>query len=737
MPNRRDQENEQKFVADRQSLEMLQAAVVFQKDGRLVEAQEMYSEILRINPENFDAIHMSAVIARNRNFYEVSEKFFIHAIHVKSDFAPLYVNYVLLLNNMKSYSKSLTMINKAIEINSDYIEAYFMRGHIFRNLSRFDEALESFRTVICLNPNHAAAMFAIGVCLHEMDRVDDALASYDRAIAVKFEHAEVHYNRGVVLRVLNNFIDALASYNVAITLNPSYASAYYSRGNVLKDLKRFDEALISYDMAISLNSDNHLAFFMRGIILQESRNFKESILNFNVAICMKPDYAEAYNFLGYIFTEIKQYDCALESYRRAVRIKNEYFIAHSNLLFSLSYNEEIDVANRLEEARSFGRSISRAAREKFSSWNTGATKDRLRIGFVSGDFWNHPVGYFLKNVVSNLDQSKLECIGYTNNHYEDNTTLQIKKNFSAYKSIVGINDYESAKLIHSDGVQILVDLSGHTALNRLPVFGYKPSPVQVSWLGYWATTGVAEIDYVLGDPIVTPLNEAHHFSERITRLPETYFCFSPPDYDISVTTLPALHNGYVTYGCFNNFSKINENVIALWARILTSVPGSKLYLKASQLDNSGIVQNAVNLFSEHGIAKNRLIFEGRSDRVDYLRSYNKVDITLDPFPYPGGTTSVESLWMGVPVLTKKGSFFIAHNGETIAHSSGQASWIAEDKEDYLRKAIHFSNELPYLSKLRNALRPQLLESPLLDSVKFARNFENKMYEIWESYSEKN
>ena len=733
MQNTDDLENHRPAQNQGSQQEILQTAIALQKKGNLADARQLYREVLDVDPDHFDALHMSAVIARNMKSYAQAEIFYKRALNGKEDFAPLYLNYGLLLGDLRRFAEAATMFEKAVILKADYVDAYYNLGLVLQNLKQLDGAVENFLKVVALKSNYVEAFFRTGIILHEMNRPDAALASYDKAISIKSDHSDAYYNRGVALRSLKRSVEAISSYDEAIAIKPEYTDAYYSRGNALKDLRRYDESLKSYDCAILIKSDHAHAYFMRGVVLQELKSFPEAVMSFQKAIAIKPDYTEAYNFLGYALIELKRLEDGLESYQKAIKIKPDFFIAHSNLLFSLSYADKIPMSSRLKEASLFGASAARAAKVKFSSWKTDHPKKQLRIGFVSGDFWSHPVGYFLKNVVSSFDKSRLDWLAYTNNSYEDSITAELKENFSSYKSLVGMTDFDAAKIIHGDGVHILVDLSGHTALNRLPVFAYKPAPIQISWLGYWATTGVREIDYILGDPNVTPVAEEHDFSERIKRLPECYFCFSPPELDIDVGDLPALRNGYITFGCFNNFSKVNDSVISLWARVLLSIPQSRLYLKASQLDNFRIVQDAIDLFAASGVTANRLVFEGRTDRIEYLKSYNKVDITLDPFPYPGGATSVESLWMGVPVLTKKGNWFIAHNGETIARNSGQSNWIARDEEDYLQKAINLSSDLHALARLRAGLRRQILRSPLFDSERFARNFEQAMVDMWRDY----
>jgi predicted O-linked N-acetylglucosamine transferase (SPINDLY family) len=290
--------------------------------------------------------------------------------------------------------------------------------------------------------------------------------------------------------------------------------------------------------------------------------------------------------------------------------------------------------------------------------------------------------------------------------------------------MVGISDEIVCDKIRDDGIDILIDLSGHTLNGRLPLFAWKPSPVQVSWLGYFATTGVAAIDYLIADPWTLPVSQENNFTEKIVRLPETRLCFTPPDADVDVSPLPALDRGYVTFGCFNNLTKMNDQVVTLWSRVLKAVPNSRLFLMSHQL-NAEFVAN--------GIDDNRLVLRGFSPRAEYLAAYGQVDIALDPFPYCGGTTTVEALWMGVPVLTLAGEHFLSRQGVGLLMNSGLAEWVATDYEDYVSRAILHASDLRQLTLLRSGLRKQVLASPIFDSPRFACHFEAALRDMWRNW----
>jgi predicted O-linked N-acetylglucosamine transferase (SPINDLY family) len=360
---------------------------------------------------------------------------------------------------------------------------------------------------------------------------------------------------------------------------------------------------------------------------------------------------------------------------------------------------------------------------RFNEFSCVQDTEHLRIGFVSGDLKSHPVGYFLEGLLAQLQSSSIELFAYPTVSTEDELTRRLKAFFHKWSPLTSLDDMGAAQKIHSDDIHILIDLSGHTANNRLPVFAWRPAPIQVSWLGYFASTGLPEMDYILGDPYVTPHEEADHFSEKIWQLPETYLCFTPPDLDLKVAPLPACSNGFITFGCFNSLSRMTDEIVSVRAEILHAVPDSKLFLKDKQLDHESGRNRVLSRFEAVDIAADRLILEGRSPREKYLECYDRVDIALSPFPYGGGTTSVEGLWMGVPVITKKGNHFLSHLGESIAHSSGLSDWIASDQEEYVAKAVAYASNLEALSELRNGMRERILSTPLFDTPRFALHFE--------------
>ncbi|MBF0462781.1 MAG: tetratricopeptide repeat protein [Magnetococcales bacterium] len=509
-----------------------------------------------------------------------------------------------------------------------------------------------------------------------------------------------------------------------------YADAHYNLGRLLQGLQRFEAAEAAYRHVLRARPDCVEACYNMGVLWQEQHRFQEAEAAYRQTIRIQPRYADAHYNLGILLETTGQLDEAEACYRQALASKPDYFAAHSGLLFVQNYRYDSHRAASFAEAMEYGERVAAQARMFRHKPNRAALPRRLRIGLVSGDLRHHPVGFFLEGVLASLRTADVALFAYDTSALVDFFTDRLKGFLHHWRTVTTLTDAELARLIQADAIDILLDVSGHTAHNRLPVFAWKPAPIQVAWLGYCATTGVAAMDYILGDAINLPDREKGHFLEKTWRLPDCYFCFTPPDFAIAVAALPADTQPFVTFGCFNNATKITPAVLDCWANILLAVPESRLFLKNHLLRDPLQQQKIAQQFQQARIAPERLILEGPQTREAYLAAYNRVDIALDPFPFPGGTTSIEGLWMGVPVLTRKGNRFLAHQGETILVHAGLSEWIAQDTADYVAKAIAFANDRPRLSALRAGLRQQVLQSPLFDAPRFANNLLEAWREMW-------
>ncbi len=689
-----------------------------------------YESAIASNPKLIQAYSNCGNALRELGDLNAAINKYNSALALDPNFAEAYYNRGnswALLNNHKL---AIEDFDKAIALGPGNIAAHHNQGNSYSALRDFESAIKSFDKAIELNPGHAGAIVNRASSLMELKEFEAALAGFDAAIATNPGLEQAHSNRGVLLTILGQPAEALQSFDKAIDSNPDYADAYSNRSVAQKNLGMLTEAISSCNLAIKLQPNNKNAHLNLGTILEADGRVNDAIASFNKAIEIDHCYAEAYYNRGNALQEVGLLDQAFASFEHAIELRPDYLQAYHNLLMNLCYSPALYESSYKEIAKKYGELATSLAVNKFESHSCKADEDILRIGLVSSDLRNHPVGYFLESVVSEIDSSKIQLIAFPASPIEDEMTARLQQRFSKWLPIFGLNDKSAANLIHSQAVHILIDLSGHTADSRLTLFAYKPAPIQVSWLGYFASTGLREMDYVLGDPHVTPPELAGQFCEHLWLMPESRWCFTPPQSCPDVSLLPALSNGYITFGCLNNLSKINVEVIKVWSEILLQLPASKLLLKAKLFRDDDIRNAVTEEFSRNGVHSQRIELRGWGTRKEYLETYNEIDICLDPFPFTGGTTSVESLWMGVPVLTLAGNTMFSRQGVGILNNAGLSQWIAQDKDEYQGKAVEFASNNDVLSQIRSQLRSQVSTSPLFDAVQFARHFESAMHQIW-------
>jgi predicted O-linked N-acetylglucosamine transferase (SPINDLY family) len=596
-----------------------------------------------------------------------------------------------------------------------------------------EDALAHFKRALEIRPGFIEALSNLGNLLMKIGQLENATEFYQRAVEANPNSADTHCNLGNVLLGLGKLDDALVRYRRALEIKPDFAAALSNLAQTLHGLGQREDALTCLQRAQQIDPDLVEAHAGMASLLKDLGKLREAAASARRAIELKPNFVEGYCILATILFDLGEIDEAVASYRRGSQIDPDFIDARSSILFMLNFLPSESASSSFAEAQRYGELVARKAR-RYTAWLGSPDANRcLRVGFVSGDFRKHPVGFFLENVLTALAAiapGRLQLIAYSNHFVADAVSAHLQSCCHLWRSVYGLSDESAARLIHEDGVDILIDLSGHTSHNRLPLFAWKPAPVLVSWLGYFATTGVAAIDYLIADPWVLPKAEEAYFTERIWRLPETRLCFTPPAVDIDVSPLPALANGYVTFGCFNNLAKMNDQVVAVWALILKAIPHSRLLLKAAQLNEKSVQQDTFQRFAAYDIDARRLILEGADSREKYLTAYHRIDIALDPFPYPGGTTTAEGLWMGVPVVTLAGQNFLSRQGVGMLMNAGLPDWVAYNADDYVKRASAHAADIASLASLRNRLRQQVLASPLFDAARFARHFDTALREMW-------
>jgi predicted O-linked N-acetylglucosamine transferase (SPINDLY family) len=592
-----------------------------------------------------------------------------------------------------------------------------------------------YRQVLAAQPNLAEGHFSLGNALLGQGKLDEAVAAYRRAIGLKPDHAEAYFNLGTALFGQGKLDEAVAAYRRAIGLKPDYAEAYFNLGTALARQSKLDEAVAAYRQATGIKPDYAEAYCSLGNALARQGKLDEAVAAYRRAIGLRPDYAEAYFNLGTVLARQGKLDEAVAAYRRAIGLKPGFSRAFSNLLVWLNYddkstNEDLFAAHREWDER-YGQRVPRF---------TAHTNDRdparqLRIGYLSPDFRQHSVAYFVEPLLRGHDRLKVDVFCYAEVPQPDLVTTRLQGLADHWLVTVGLSDQQLAERIRTDGIDILVDVAGHTADNRLLVFARKPAPVQVTWLGYPNTTGLKAVDYRLVDAVTDPAGEADAWaSETLVRLKGGFLCYSGLRDGPEPTSAPCLTTGTVTFGSFNNPAKVSTATFNTWAKLLCRLPQARLLLKGLWFADAATRALFLDRLGECGVPAERVeLMAFLPGLAEHLALYHRVDIALDPFPYNGTTTTCDALWMGVPVITLRGHRHAGRVGASLLSQVGLPDLIADSIEEYVEIAVALAGDPGRLVELHRTLRPRVAASPLCDEGAFAAKMEAAFRTMWQHW----
>lgn len=626
--------------------------------------------------------------------------------------------------------RALGEIAKAItHRHPNYAPAWVALAVASEHRGAIAEALSATRRALSLGVQDSNTVISAARLELATGLIKEALRSY--AAAERHWPGDARIQIGLSRSHLANhqFDEAERAARKSITLEPSAPGPWSCLGQAL--LARGDKNGAKHALREALQRDPQLTneFAVLGKILMDAGEWGEAEALCRATLAHNPSRLDALYTLGTIQLGQGQISEAEACYRQ-VRERDPFnFAARSSLLFTLNYLEHESSEQRLGEARLFGRDAMNRARPSLPPWSGDKNPSRLRVGLVSGDLRVHPVGYFLEGLLHSQPASQVDWVGYSSSPYLDETSDHLRAAMQGWYNLNGLSDLDSAKLIRDDGVHVLIDLSGHTVFNRLPVFAWKPAPVQVSWLGYFATTGMEAIDYLLADEACVPPGAERDFVETIWRLP-TRLCFTPPAWAPEPVPPPAESSGIITFGCFQAHPKINDRALSLWNRILAGCPRARLRLQNAHLDNPDRRRVFQDRLRRAGVPVDRVDLRGAVSRRQYLSDLNDVDILLDTFPYPGGTTTCEALWMGVPTVTLAGSTMLARQGASMLSAAGLCDWVADSEERYVAIALEKAAAPAELSRLRRQLRVGLGKSRLFNADLFARDLLEALHGMW-------
>lgn len=653
------------------------------------------------------------------------------------------------------------------------VDALRTKGNELIAAGDFVAAEGWFRQALQARPGDTPSLVCLGFVLKEQGRLSEARVALRRAID-SADHApdehEMHYLLGQISEQQGDLNEAKKYLGESLRLKPDFSIACKDLCRVLakrgeyQDIRRALEQSVALcprnvdyrlwlsdicardldfqcvaehmQVAVDLGARTVDAHMTLGAALCRIGKVAEAARTLAAAQAMDPAVAFMVHYhLGYYHLRNGELRLGLDHMEQSIALRPDFLTAHSLLLLALSHADAGDSAMSYRQAAERFAAAVRApitppapARRPEGSDPAAPAGAKLRVGFVSGDLYRHPVAYFLGDVLRHLDRTQLHLVAYSNNPLDDEVTASLAPLFDEWHAIRPLTDDAAAELIASHRIDVLLDLAGHTGENRLAVFARRPAPVQVSWLGYFASTGLSEMDYIVGDPASTPVGTGEWFSEQVYRMPQTRLCMSVPQPlgDIAVQPPPCLQNGHITFGSYQQTTKITPRVLAVWARVLQAIPQSRLRIQTAAIGTPSMRDRLVQDLQQAGIDLARVTLLGADTLEQYLASHNEVDVLLDTFPYPGGTTTAFALWMGVPTVTLAGNTMLSRQGASMLQCVGLADWIAQDESGYVDICRRVAADQPALAALRAELRERALRSPLFDAKRFAGDFQTAL-----------
>ncbi|WP_324779473.1 tetratricopeptide repeat protein [Thiobacillus sedimenti] len=732
--------------------------------GRGQEALEPMRRAARLSPADVESHYNLGVTLQELGRLDEAEASYRQALQIDPLYADAHLNLGVALQRLGRLDEAEASLRQALQVRPDYAEAHGNLGSILREQGRLDEAEASLRQALRARPDDAVYQGNLGKCLQQMGHLEEAAASYRQALQINPDDADIHNDLAVLNQRQGRLEEADAHFQIALHIRPDDARTLANRGNLLRHMGRLPEAEANFRRALERNPEDVDTHVKLGNVLRKLGHASAAETSFRRALDILPDHADAHtglalalqtlgrlgeaeacyraisqrwpdnagvlSNLAQVLLDQGRLNEADECFRQALQTSPDHGALYSNFLYYLTLSASADPQAVSAEHRGFGERFETGLRPHWPAHaNTRDPERGLRVGFVSPDFHNHAVASFIEPVLIHLSgYPHLTLHAFYNSFIHDDVTRRLRGHFAHWHPVADLSDAELADAIQADGIDILIDLTGHTASNRLLAFARKPAPVQASWLGYPGTTGLRAVDYYLADRFLLPPGRFDdQFTEKIVRLPANA-PFLPHAAAPAVSDLPALQNGHLTFGSFNRPNKLSRAVIAVWSRLLRALPDSRLLLGG--MPERGHSDTLLGWFAEEGIVPERLDFHPRSGMEDYLKLYQGVDICLDTFPYNGGTTTHHSLWMGVPTLVIEGDSMPGRVGTAILSRVGLQDFVVEDADAFVARGVHWANHLPRLAELRAGMREHLAQSPLRRPELLAAGLDLALREMW-------
>jgi len=628
--------------------------------------------------------------------------------------------------------EATAIYQQVIAQSPSHADALHLLGVITAQMGKHELGAQLINRAIAINPTAAMYYNNLGSILVMLGQLDQAIQAFQFAVKFKPDYFEAYDKLGVAFKDKGQLDAAVAACRQAIRLKPDFVEAYVDLGNVLQAQGLFDQAIANYRAALKLRPGFAVAWNNLGNALNAQGYLQESAEAYRNALSIQPDWAEIQNNLGNTLKDQGDLDAAIVAFRKAVALKPELVQPHNNLVWALHYHPDCD-AQAIHQEQLHWNAVHAAPLKKFLQphANDPDPKRRLKIGYVSSDFRAHVVGWNLLPLLQEHDHSQFEIFCYSSVAKIDSITERIRSLADGWRNIIGVSDQQAAQMIRDDKIDILVDLAVHSAYNRLLLFAHKPAPIQITWLGYPGSTGMDVIDYRVSDPYLDPPEtDLSVYTEQTVRLPHTYWCYQPGGKAPDITLSSPAATRFITFGCLNKFAKVSQPALNSWIQILQAVLNSHLILHCNMGSHR---EQIIERFTRTGILADRIKLVGLQPLQEYFNAYNRIDIALDPFPYGGGITSCDALYMGVPLVSLAGKTAVSRAGKSILSNVGLPELIAKTPEEYIQIAVKLAGDLPRLAELRKTLRQRMENSSLMDAKSFARDIESAYRDMWQKW----
>jgi predicted O-linked N-acetylglucosamine transferase (SPINDLY family) len=708
-----------------------EAAVALHQDGRLEDAANAYRTILAGVPDHAGARANLAQALGALGRTDEAEALYRAILGDEPRAAQVWFNLGNLLRRAGRLEEAELPFEEAIEIDADFDAPHLNLAHTLRDARRWADAIPRYRTFIERQSGNAEAHENLGRCLQNLARPGEALAEYQAAEAAGGASAVLFGAMGIAEGALGHPRAARVHFDRAVEADPDSAAAWSNLGAALQNLGDTERAARYLNKAIALDADYAMAHANLGWILRDQHRLDEAISASRRALAVEPDMAVAHANLGSALMIQTRHEEAYDAYRKALKLDPGDDATWSSYLFALNYTDTLRGGEVVQAHRDWG--TGKASLKALAAAPHGRkTRPRLVIGYVSPDFRDHPVGFLIEPILVHHDRDRFEVRCYSHGTSADATTARIRTAADAWVETGELDDTAAAQRMHDDGVDILVDLSGHTAGNRLGVFAHKPAPMQVSYAGYVTTTGLDAMDFAIHDAVTRAPDADENYAERVLSLATCLYCYRPPDAVPTVAPAPLETQGHITFGSFNNTPKLTAATFDLWAAVLGRAAGARLVLKAGAFRDEGSRARVTEALVERGVEAGRIDLLPPTKFAEHLADYGRIDIALDPVPFTGGITSLQALWQGVPFVTLKGHCHVARVGASILTTAGLGDLIAETPQGYVEIAAALAADNARVVQLRQTMRQRLAVTTLIDGAAFTAEFERVLLAAWEA-----